>query len=55
MFKKLLLILALLFSINIYAEHHEGDDGADVNTETNETNTETTETVGGDVASGDKE
>jgi hypothetical protein len=37
MFKKLLLILALLFSINLYAEHHDGDDDADVDTETTET------------------
>jgi hypothetical protein len=48
MFKKLLLILALLFSINLYAEHHEGDDGADADTET-------TETEDGDEASGDEE
>ena len=47
MFKKLLLILALLFSINLY-EHHEGDDGADADTET-------TETEDGDEASGDEE
>ena len=48
MFKKLLLILALLFSINLYAEHHKGDNGADEDTET-------TETEDGDKASGDEE
>ena len=47
MFKKLLLILALLFSINLYAEHHEESDS-------DNPDKETTETEGGEKVSGDE-